>query len=149
VPALVLERALQHRSGISRFRREALETEPTMEVAMYDRHGPWGRSDRSIYGWDRGFDRSPGYGWNEPRPRRGFEGRRPARYGGDYWWMGSRGIPSRGFAGPYDEAYRRFSEQTHPRYTPIDGMQPGMGARGRDRINDRENQWFSDWTRWF
>jgi hypothetical protein len=119
-----------------------------MEVVMPNRpDGPWNWRGRA----PREFD-APRYGWSDRgRYDRQFEPVR-GRYGHDYWWMGEREMPPQRSRNPYDEAYRRFSAQTHPRFSPVGGMEPGGGAgypRDRSRIHSRENQWFSDWTRWF
>ena len=94
-----------------------------------------------------------GFG-RDARPR--YDGRLRGNpnggYGRDYWWMGERAMPPQGFGGRYDTAYHRFSERTHPRYSPVGGMRPGRGAGFDPRRPPRparENVWFSDWTRWF
>ncbi|MEX2581712.1 MAG: hypothetical protein WD766_00425 [Gemmatimonadota bacterium] len=87
-----------------------------------------------------------------PRYDRDFGGRSGGPYGRDYWWIGERAMPSQPFGGRYDEAYRNFSERTHPHYSPVGGMQPGGGPAydsARSPGRQRENVWFSDWTRWF
>lgn len=76
----------------------------------------------------------------------------PRRYGGDYWWIGEHEFRGRDRPGTYDEAYRRFSKEHHPRFSPVGGMYPSMGGRyateGPPRPL-REYTHFSDWTRWF
>jgi len=65
--------------------------------------------------------------------------------------MGERAMPRQPFDRGYDEMYR-FTAETHPRFSPVGGMEPGFGSwyPGRNpRIHDREHKWFSDWTRWF
>lgn len=79
-------------------------------------------------------------------------GGRGGRYGGDYWWLGERAFPEGGRRSAYDEAYRRFDEENHPRYSPVGGNYHAMGGEYRYRRPPeplREERWFSDWTRWF
>lgn len=73
-------------------------------------------------------------------------------YGRDYWWMGEREMPRQRPGGRYDDQYRRFSARTHPHFSPVGGMEASGSVTDPDarrRIHARENQWFSDWTRWF
>lgn len=127
----------------------------------YDRNaGYYGGSGRNLS--PRGGGRG-GYG---ERPwtggyRRGYQGGsggiptgptpRGGGYGGrDSWWTGG---PDRGReTSSYDRAYLEFHERSHPRYSPVGGNYHAMGGsytRGRMPRPLREDQWFSDWTRWF
>ena len=123
---------------------------------MWNGHGGYDDAER---GPRRGRG---GYGGEYDRPMRGGGGRwmeaGPARprfergYGRDYWWLGEHELRRRGGFGRYDEAYERFSERTHPRFSPVGGMYPPMGGRHFSTHPPRpirENTWFSDWTRWF
>jgi hypothetical protein len=79
-------------------------------------------------------------------------GRPAQRYGEDYWWLGEREMERRGRTAPYDYWYRRFSEEHHPRYSPVGGMHPALGGghpARRPPAPLREPRWLSDWTRWF
>lgn len=119
---------------------------------MWNRQGThreeWGpRRGRGRYDGD--FERSirgGGDRWMHASPHRG------RAYGNDYWWLGEHELRRRGRLGGYDQSYRRFSEDTHPRYSPVGGMYPPFGGRYLARNPPRplrENTWFSDWTRWF
>jgi len=93
---------------------------------------------------------SGGYstGGYAPRAMRGGGG----RYGRDYWWIGEHALGPASEGSRYDEAYRRFDEESHPRYSPVGGMYHAMGGRyayNRAPRPLREETWFSDWTRWF
>jgi hypothetical protein len=73
-------------------------------------------------------------------------------YGGDYWWLGERAYAEQRSRQSYDEAYRRFNEQTRPRFSPVGGNYHAMGGEYQYRRPPgplREERWFSDWTRWF
>jgi hypothetical protein len=133
----------------------------------------WGeprRPQRGRYGWElmrpdefSGNPRSgPRYdeelerarGHDREASRRGIDrwGNHGTGYGADYWWLGEREMERRGYRGGYDEAYRRFDEGSHPRYSPVGGMYPAMGGRFAMRRPPRElrgDTRFSDWTRWF
>ncbi|MEX2570847.1 MAG: hypothetical protein WD737_06040 [Gemmatimonadota bacterium] len=101
----------------------------------------------------RGPEGSTGYDAGyRGRRRRGFDRRAagPNRYQGDYWWLGEREMDRRGQSGSYDEAYRRFDHLAHPHYSPIGGMQAGVGSGPLPRRRPlRDSTRFSDWTRWF
>jgi hypothetical protein len=109
------------------------------------------------------YDNGYGYGGGRTRSgsrgdagemrygRGGGEPRRPP-YGRDYWWLGEREMERHAGAQGYDDAYRRFSESHHPRFTPVGGMYPAMGgsySTHRPPRPLREPMWFSEWTRWF
>lgn len=93
-----------------------------------------------------------GYGGDFAASRPARYGRdfgRTPRYGGDYWWIGERAYPQ---GASYDDAYREFDRQHHPRYSPVGGMYHAMGGEYRYRRPPsplRDGHWFSDWTRWF
>ena len=135
-------------------------------MARYGGDYGWGRGYDSYFrGQGRGYDR--GYRGEPPyeRPwtgayRPGFQGGSSGipnrssgrRYGGDYWWLGEREMIRNSPPTHYDEAYRRFNAESHPRYSPVGGNYPAMGgsyAYGRPPRPLREETWFSDWTRWF
>jgi hypothetical protein len=79
-----------------------------------------------------------------------FEGR-GGGYGRDYWWLGEHELERQGYRPSYDEAYRRFDERTHPRYSPVGGMYGPMGGSYVRRAPGplRDPRRFSEWTRWF
>ncbi len=129
--------------------------------ARGDRFGgryPQGRDGYSG-GGRNGYDREMrgSYGRDQHRPPsydRDFAPGGPSqrRYGGDYWWIGEHEFRGRGRPGPYDDAYRRFSAEHHPRFSPVGGMYPPVGGRYASEGPPRplrEYRHFSDWTRWF
>lgn len=96
------------------------------------------------YGGDYGRGRGSRYGGEY-----GTRGQQPRRYGGDYWWLGERAFPQ---PASYDDAYRDFDREHHPRISPVGGMYHAMGGEYGYRRPPRplrEETWFSDWTRWF
>jgi hypothetical protein len=107
-----------------------------------------------VRGYGADFNRG---GFNGGRRGRGYGremmGRRGARdSGGDYWWLGEHELRRRGVREEYDEAFRRFDEENHPRYSPVGGNYHAMGGSYQYRRPPgplREETWFSDWTRWF
>jgi hypothetical protein len=105
------------------------------------------------YGNGGGRYRPDSRGYRDEVRRGGIRGDwARSRYGGDYWWLGERETERNARPRMYDEAYRRFSESHHPRFTPVGGMYPAMGgsySRHRPPRPLREPMWFSDWTRWF
>jgi hypothetical protein len=73
-------------------------------------------------------------------------------YGRDYWWLGEHALGRSRNSGNYDRSYQRFSEEHHPRFSPVGGMYPAVGGRfmrGELPRPLRDSTWFSDWTRWF
>lgn len=124
-------------------------------MARYGGDYRWEGYDRGYRGYDRGYER-PWTGGYRPGYQGGSSGiptRTSApRSGGDYWWLGEREMIRNGPPPHYDEAYRRFNAQTHPRFSPVGGTYHAMGGRfmyDRPPRPLREDTWFSDWTRWF
>jgi hypothetical protein len=111
------------------------------------RQGDYGEHDAGdAYGFRSGAYGGPSPA--DPHPR--HASRRP--YGVDYWWLGEREVQRQGYASAYDEAYRRFSAATRPRFSPVGGMYPAVSGSYTARRWPRplrEPTRFSDWTRWF
>jgi hypothetical protein len=107
------------------------------------------RESRDRSGSRDGYDRNYLRSQDSDRSSRDRSGNR-AGHGGDYWWLGERAFePDRE---RYDDRYRRFNEQTRPRYSPVGGTYHAMGGDYPYRRTPgplREERWFSDWTRWF
>jgi hypothetical protein len=133
----------------------------------YDRHHagerPWvGGYQEGFQGGSSGIPVGGRYyggggeygGYSEDYARRGRGGREASRQGyeGDYWWLGERAYARERARESYDEGYRRFNEETRPRYSPVSGNYHAMGGEYQYRRPPeplREERWFSDWTRWF
>jgi hypothetical protein len=99
-------------------------------------------------GYDRGSPR-PGAGSSRGGYPGGFEGIHARSRGGeDLWWLGNAGYDRSYRQGPYAADYQAFDRANRPRYSPVGGMQAGMGS-GRPPAPLRYDRWFSEWTRWF
>jgi len=121
-----------------------------------DRYGagerPWvGGYREGFQGGSSGIPLGGGYHGapHQDRPSRARSGNRGG-YDGDYWWLGERAFEQN--RERYDERYRRFNEETRPRFSPVGGTYQAMGGDLPYRRTPgplREERWFSDWTRWF
>ncbi len=112
---------------------------------------PWvGGYQQAYQGGSEGIPAGSGRRWGGEPVDAGDRGRRGKRQ--DLWWLGYHAYDEQYRGGRYDEQYRRFHEQTRPRFSPIGGMHAAMGgeyARGRPPRPLAYDRWFSDWTRWF
>jgi hypothetical protein len=107
-----------------------------------DADRPW------VGGYRSGYQGGMGGIRTSPPGRRYGEG-----YGGeDYWWMANRGRNRARASARYDQLYREFDRRHQPGFSPVGGMNMGMGGEYRYSGPPRPlgyDQWFSDWTRWF
>lgn len=115
------------------------------------------RRDRYDTGWREQRFQGGGRGFHDDQGADRYSGerkRREERYAEDYWWLGEHALGHGRYGSDFadDERFRRFSQRTRPRYSPVGGMYPPMGGSFlEDRTPGplRESTRFSEWTRWF